>query len=106
MAGNQVQCETSPAVITNRIKSKVDVPRAKVRRIGIAEYKGAALCLAEAFESDEVARYFLDTDDLTAYDEQYKWKLHCDILNYVVSAHCLKGIVTTVGDDYEGVALW
>lgn len=106
MAGNQIQFKTNPEVITKGIELKVDVPRKKVRRIGITEYKGAALCLSEAFESDEVARYFLDTDDMAAYDEQYKWKLHCDILNYVVSAHCLNGIVTTVGDNYEGVALW
>ena len=78
----------------------------KVRILGIEEYEQAAAALADAFEVDEVARYFIDTDDMVKYDEAYKWKLHCDILRYIVAAHCYKGIVTTVGEDYGAVALW
>lgn len=29
-----------------------------------------------------------------------------NIMDYVVSAHCLEGLVTTIGGDHEGVALW
>jgi GNAT superfamily N-acetyltransferase len=78
----------------------------EVRVIGIAEYEQAAQSLAEAFAIDEVARYFIDTDDMAAYSEEYKWKMHCDILRYVTAAHCYKGIVTTIGPDYDAVALW
>jgi hypothetical protein len=78
----------------------------EVRVLGIAEYEQAAQCLAEAFETDEVARYFIDTDDMAAYSDEYKWKLHVDILRYVTAAHCYKGIVTTIGPDYDAVALW
>jgi hypothetical protein len=78
----------------------------EVRIVGIAEYEQAARCLSEAFALDEVARYFIDTDDTAAYSEEYKWKLHCDIIRYITAAHCYKGIVTTIGPNYDAVALW
>jgi len=78
----------------------------QVREIGISEYTEAAQCLAEAFAVDDVARYFIDTEDMAAYSEEYKWKLHVDILRYITAAHCYKGIVTTIGPDYDAVALW
>lgn len=78
----------------------------EVRVLGIAEYEQAAQSLAEAFAVDEVAKYFIDTDDMAAYSDEYKWKLHVDILRYITAAHCYKGIVTTIGPDYDAVALW
>ncbi|RDW80472.1 acetyltransferase-2 [Coleophoma crateriformis] len=78
----------------------------EVRVVGIAEYKHAAQSLAEAFKVDDVARYLVDTPDMATYSEEYKWKLHCDILRYITAAHCYKGIVTTIGPDYDAVALW
>lgn len=78
----------------------------EVRILGISEYEQAAQCLAEAFAVDEVARYFIDTDDMASYSEEYKWKLHVNILRYIVSAHCYKGMVTTIGPKYDAVALW
>lgn len=78
----------------------------EVRVLGIAEYEQAAQCLAEAFAVDEVARYFIDTEDMTAYSAEYKWKLHVDILRYITAAHCYKGLVTTIGPNYDAVALW
>lgn len=78
----------------------------EVRIISIAEYEHAAMCLAEAFAVDDVARYFLDTDDMASYTEEYKYNLHCDIMRYLTAAHCYKGIVTTIGPNYDAVALW
>lgn len=78
----------------------------EVRVVDITEYEGAAQCLAEAFATDEVARYFVDTDDMSSYSENHKWKLHCDIIKYMTAAHCYKGIVTTIGSNYDAVALW
>ncbi|KAI1776906.1 hypothetical protein F4818DRAFT_362674 [Hypoxylon cercidicola] len=78
----------------------------QVRAIGISEYKEAALSLSQAFATDELAQYILDSDDMAGYDDETKWRLHVDIFNYIVAAHCYKGIVTTIGPDYEGVALW
>ncbi|KAG4443204.1 hypothetical protein IFR05_001346 [Cadophora sp. M221] len=78
----------------------------QVRVLGISEYEQAAQCLAEAFAVDEVARYFIDTDDMATYSEEYKYKMHCDILRYITAAHCYKGIVTTIGPNFDAVALW
>lgn len=78
----------------------------EVRVLDIAEYEQAAQCLAEAFAVDEVARYFIDTDDMAQYSEEYKYKLHVDILRYITAAHCYKGMVTTIGPNYDAVALW
>ena len=77
-----------------------------VRVIDISEYLGAAECLAKAFEADTLARYFVDADDTKGYSEEHKWKLHSDILRYMVAAHCYQGFVTTIGPDYDSVALW
>ncbi|KAI0392973.1 hypothetical protein F5Y17DRAFT_467171 [Xylariaceae sp. FL0594] len=76
----------------------------QVRTIGISECKEAALSLAQAFATDELAQYLLDAEDVKG--EESKWRLHVDIFNYIVAAHCYKGVVTTIGPDYEAVALW
>lgn len=78
----------------------------EVRTIGISEYMGAVHCLADAFATDDVARYFIDTNDMSKVSEEQKWKLHVDILKYIVAAHCYKGVVTTIGPNYDAVALW
>lgn len=78
----------------------------KVRIVDVSEYKAAALALAEAFKDDDVSRYFLDTVDRADWTPEQKWDLHVSIFEYVVYAHILKGLVTTVGSDYGAVALW
>ncbi|RMZ72451.1 gcn5-related n-acetyltransferase [Pyrenophora seminiperda CCB06] len=76
-----------------------------VRVVTAAEYKQAALCLAEAFAKDDVVMYFVDVPDREHWTAEQKWALHVEILEYIVYAHILKGLVTTVGD-FEAVALW
>jgi len=93
--------------LTLKEKSDASVNTSEqVRVASIAEYEQVAQSLAEAFAVDEIARYFIDTDDMAAYSDEYKWKLHCNIIRYITAAHCYKGIVTTIGPDYDGVALW
>jgi len=77
-----------------------------VRVVTLAEYKEAALCLAEAFAEDDVVRYLVDVPDRKHWTEEERWRLHVEILEYMTYAHILKGLVTTVGDDYGAVALW
>ena len=77
-----------------------------LRIVKAEEYKEAALCLAQAFAEDDVARYFIEVPDREHWSEEEKWALHVEILEYVTYAHILKGLVTTIGDKYEGVALW
>ena len=76
------------------------------RIIKPSEYKAAALCLAEAFATDDVAQYFIETGDRTKWTAAKKWDLHVSILEYVVSAHCLRGLAMTIGPNYDSVALW
>jgi len=97
---------SSTATVIEKKRSLSPGDGEEVRTIDISEYLGASQCLAEAFEFDHVARYFLDTDDMKSYSEEYKWKLHYDLIRYIVAAHCYKGIVTTIGPDYDAVALW
>jgi hypothetical protein len=78
----------------------------EVRIIDMSECLGAAECLAKAFEADTLARYFVDAEDTKGYSKEHKWKLHSDILRYMVAAHCLQGFVTTIGPNYDSVALW
>lgn len=78
----------------------------EVRVVGIKDFEHAAQCLSEAFAVDEVARYFVDTDDMAKYPETIKYKLHCDIIRYMTAAHCYEGIVTTIGPNFDAVALW
>jgi len=77
-----------------------------VRLVGMDEYKQAAQCLAEAFADDEVAQYFTHTPDRKHWDDARKWDLHVSILEYIVYAHVLKGLVLTSGPSYGCVALW
>lgn len=77
-----------------------------VRTIGISECKEAGLSLAHAFAADDLAQYLLNADDMAGVSAEAKWRLHVDIMTYIVAAHCYNGIVTTIGPDYECVALW
>jgi hypothetical protein len=76
-----------------------------VRIVGIHEYKEAALCLAHAFKDDHTTHYFLNTPD-SDLDEAQKWEIHVNMMEYITYAHCMKGLVTTVGPNYDAVALW
>jgi len=75
------------------------------RVLGRHEYKAAALSLAEAFKKDDVAMYFVQTSDreLSAAEE---WNLHVYMMEKITYAHCLSGLATAIGPNYDCVALW
>jgi len=77
-----------------------------VRVIGMSECKEAGLSLAHSFAADDLAQYLLNSDDMADMSAEDKWKLHVDIMQYTVAATALCGVVTTIGPDYDGVALW
>jgi ribosomal protein S18 acetylase RimI-like enzyme len=77
-----------------------------VRILAPHEYKEAAACLAEAFKSDNVVRYAIDTPDRLHLSEEERYELHTAGMEYVVYAHILQGLVLTVGENYDCVALW
>ncbi|MCJ1461452.1 hypothetical protein MMC07_000049 [Pseudocyphellaria aurata] len=75
----------------------------KTRKCGKGEYKEAALCLAKSSD-DDVAMYFAETGDAAHWTREKKWDLHVSILEYLVYGHILKGLVTTIGPNYDCVA--
>lgn len=83
-----------------------DAANNQIRVVAPHEYKKAAACLTEAFKDDHTVRYAIDTPDRAHWTEEEKYALHRDAMEYVTYAHCLKGLVTTVGPDFDCVALW
>ncbi|KAI9865282.1 MAG: hypothetical protein M1824_003436 [Vezdaea acicularis] len=77
-----------------------------VREVTKPEYHAAAVTLAEAFVKDHVIRYVIDTPDMATCTEAKKYALHTEVFDYIVAAHIQRGLVTTVGPNYAGVAIW
>lgn len=100
------QNNSNGTLVVEKTSSLTPAPTEEVRVVSIEDFEEAAQCLSEAFAVDEVARYFVDTDDMSTCAEEYKYKVHCNILRYLTAAHCYKGLVTTIGPNYDAVALW
>ena len=77
-----------------------------VRVLQKSEYKQAALSLAEAFKDDDVVMYFVKTGDRKKFTPDDEWKLHLHIMECIVYAHCMSGLATVIGPNYDCVALW
>lgn len=106
--GSTTTVDLSSTAYSSTNVSFVKPPPLPVRQIGLKESKAAAASLAKAFEGDEVAFYFLDTPDKkdSRRSTAATWKLHTKIMEYTVAAHCRKGLVLSIGENHEGVALW
>ncbi|CAK1358228.1 putative N-acetyltransferase [Cercospora beticola] len=88
------------------LAAKSGVSGGEVRVLTLADYKEAALSLAEAFKEDHTSTYFTHTPDRAHWTEQQRWDLHVKIMEYIVYAHLLKGLVVSAGPNYDAVALW
>lgn len=77
----------------------------EIRILDKSEYKEAALCLAEAFKDDDVVMYFVKTGERNS-DLDAEWKLHLHIMECITYAHCMSGLATAIGPNYDCVALW
>ncbi|KAK3948448.1 hypothetical protein QBC32DRAFT_381369 [Pseudoneurospora amorphoporcata] len=121
---------SAPAVTVVELKRCSLVPpkwQETVRVAGMSECREVALSLAHAFAADDYAQYLVNTEDPedektavvgsgggsrgaapsgTIMTPEDKWKLHVDIMTYAVAMHCLNGLVTTIGPEYDSVALW
>lgn len=96
----------NPGILVEQLKRSLIPPKWKdsVRVVGMSGHREAALTLAHAFAADDYAQYLVDHDEVLAVED--KWKLHVDIMTYAVAAHCINGLVTAIGPDYDCVALW
>lgn len=88
------------------VMSDFSVDDANVRILGLDDYKEAAISIAEAFEEDDVAMYFVNTPDRANWTKQQKWELHAKIMEYITYAHLLKGLVVSAGPNHDCVGLW
>ena len=77
-----------------------------IRIVDPSEYKESAASLAEAFRDDHAVRYPIDTPDRAHWTEEERFNLHRQAFEYITYAHCLNGLVTTIGENYGCVALW
>jgi hypothetical protein len=101
-----VVSEPNPKMHADASTSSAPVKDGEIRIVKPEEYKEAALALAEAFEHDHTTEYFVSTPDRAHWTKEQKWDLHLSMMEYITYAHCLKGLVTTVGPNYGSVALW
>ena len=99
--GITVEKKSSPVSKTTRTNAA-----SEVRVLKPSEYKEAAATLAEAFRDDHVIRYPIDTPDREHWSEQQRFNLHRQAFEYITYAHCLKGLVLSIGEDHGCVALW
>ncbi|EPS36005.1 hypothetical protein H072_10484 [Dactylellina haptotyla CBS 200.50] len=102
----QLPSPSSSRSSTSNFSSKEVARHHEVRVVGWKECKAVALTLAEAFKDDDVSFYFLRTEDAARRSEAELWKLHVKVCEYVVAAHCMHGLVLSIGANHEGVALW
>ena len=77
-----------------------------VRVLTKRDLKSAAYTLAEAFNDDDLSRYFTHTPDRADCTPADHWRLHLTIMKHVVRAHIYSGLVTAVGENNDCVALW
>lgn len=75
-----------------------------VCQIDMKEYK-LQIVLLRLLQQMRLYDIFSTLLILMHHSEAYRWRLHVDIMKYIVAAHCLKGIVTTCGLDYTAVVL-
>ena len=87
--------------------------RPQIKTLKACDTKAAALCLAEAFSTDLICRYFLDCPDTLDWPEERKWDLHLKIMEGIVFAHVKCGLVHAIGKPttannygFDAVALW
>lgn len=97
---------TSISWTTTIFSEKLSYRNDRVQICGMEDYKACARTLAEAFYDDDVAFYFLDVPDNGGKSRADLWPLHLEILEYIVCAHIHNGLVLSIGENLEGVALW
>ncbi|KAL8682254.1 MAG: hypothetical protein Q9186_001713 [Xanthomendoza sp. 1 TL-2023] len=76
-----------------------------IREISLEESDAAADALALAFADDDVAMYFVRMHETEGWSDEERWNMHVRIMRSIVKAHCLKGLVLTIGPNYDCVAL-
>ena len=77
-----------------------------VRKVQKDEVPAAALSLSHSFATDPLSHYLVTGQHMNGYSAEAVWKLHVALMTTIVASHTLKGVVTTTGPDYDGLAVW
>ncbi|KAL8665946.1 MAG: hypothetical protein Q9202_001882 [Teloschistes flavicans] len=96
----------SEASSSSSARSNGSPPTYEPRILRRDEVDAAAESLAHAFAKDDVAMYFVETQETQKWTAERRWELHLSIMRCIVHAHCLQGFALTIGPNYDGVALW
>lgn len=88
-----------------RVAADLKAQNSEIRVVPPEEHKQAAASLAESFVEDHVMRYAIDTPDSNWSDKE-RWAVYVQMMEYITYATCIEGVVTTVGPNYDCVALW
>ncbi|KAF4587385.1 acetyltransferase [Ophiocordyceps camponoti-floridani] len=75
-----------------------------VRDVPMSQRREASFSLAYAFAADPLSVYLLSGDG--PQSAEYTWALHLRIMSCTFAAYRIRGIVTTIGPDYDAIALW
>ncbi|PHH86687.1 hypothetical protein CDD83_9885 [Cordyceps sp. RAO-2017] len=77
-----------------------------VREIGMSERREASFSLAAAFAADPLSLYLLAGEDAAGLAPERVWDLHLRVMSCTFAAYRIRGVVTTIGADYDAIALW
>jgi hypothetical protein len=78
----------------------------EVRELDMSHRREAGLSLAQSFATDPLSLYLMCADDATCWSFEKTWKLHVRTMQYSYASYRLRGIATTIGGDYDAIALW
>ncbi|OAA47657.1 Acyl-CoA N-acyltransferase [Metarhizium rileyi] len=78
----------------------------EVRELAMSDRREAGLALAHSFAADPLSLYLMGLDDATCWPSEKLWRLHVRLMRCSYASYRLRGIATTVGGDYDAIALW
>lgn len=79
---------------------------AEVRRLRMSDRREAGLALAQSFATDPLSLYLMGVDDASCWSSEQLWKLHVRLMVCSYASFKFRGIATSVGPDFDAVALW
>lgn len=100
---NHVECPGEPSLQLSLIPSTWET---EVRHLNMSDCREAGLALAQSFAADPLSLYLMGVDEATYWSSEKTWKLHVRLMQYSYASYRLRGIATSIGPDYDAVALW
>ncbi|KHN98076.1 Acyl-CoA N-acyltransferase [Metarhizium album ARSEF 1941] len=100
---NHVETGTQPNPQLSLIPSTWETD---VRELDLRHRREAGLALAQSFAADPLSLYVMGIDDAACWPSEKIWRLHVLLMQYSYASYRFRGIATTIGGDYDAIALW